>query len=252
MSIGRRPFLKAFAASMTAAIVSPSLAATTKTIRAVAFDAFAIFDPRPLSAVAEDIYPGHGAALVSAWRARQFDYAWLSVLAGKYQDFSVLTDAALATSAANLGLELSPDHRRRLNGASLKLPAWPEVEPVLSALRSAGMELALLSNFAPTMLAACVASSGLERMFNQIISTDLAKTYKPDPRAYQLGVDALRLSRAEIVFVAFAGWDAFGAKSFGYPTFWSNRMSETAESLGPKADAESADLRALLKFAGVQ
>ena len=108
MSISRRPFLKAFAASMTAAMISPSLAATTTKIRAVAFDAFAIFDPRPLSVLAEEIYPGHGAALIAAWQARQFDYAWLSLLAGRYQDFSVLTDTALVTSAANLRLELSP------------------------------------------------------------------------------------------------------------------------------------------------
>jgi 2-haloacid dehalogenase len=250
MPISRRPFLKTLAASMTAAMVAPALAATSTKIRAVAFDAFAIFDPRPLSALAEHIYPGHGAALISAWRARQFDYAWLSLLAGRYQDFSVLTDAALVTSVANLGLELSPDHRRHLNDAYLKLPSWPDVEPVLSALRSAGIELALLSNFAPMMLEGCVASSGLKRMFSQVISTDAAKTYKPDPRAYQLGVDALRLSKAEIAFVAFAGWDAFGAKSFGYPTFWNNRIGQAADTLGPKADVENAELRALLRFVG--
>ena len=102
------------------------------------------------------------------------------------------------------------------------------------------------------MLDACVASSGLKRMFGQVLSTDMAKTYKPDLRAYQLGVDALRLSRAEIAFVAWAGWDAFGAKSFGYPTFWNNRAGQAPESLEPKADAENADLRALLKFVGVE
>jgi len=181
MSIGRRPFLEAFAASLTVAAVSPTLAAITTKTRAVAFDAFAMFDPRPLSALAEDIYPGRGAALASAWRSRQFDYAWLSVLAGKYQDFSALTDAALVTTAARLRLELSPDSRRRLNNAYLNLPAWPDVGPVLTALRSAGLKLALLSNFSPVMLEACATSAGLSDMFNQVISTDAAKTYKPDP-----------------------------------------------------------------------
>ena len=56
-------------------------------------------------------------------------------------------------------------------------------------------------------------------MFEQVLSSDRAKTYKPDPRAYQLGVDALQVKREEILFVAFAGWDAAGAKLFGYPTF---------------------------------
>jgi len=34
--------------------------------------------------------------------------------------------------------------------------------------------------------------------------------------AYQLGTHALKLAPQEILFVAFAGWDAAGAKLFGY------------------------------------
>ena len=36
------------------------------------------------------------------------------------------------------------------------------------------------------------------------------KAYKPDPRAYQMGVDVFGLQREDIVFAAFAGWDAAG------------------------------------------
>jgi len=77
------------------------------------------------------------------------------------------------------------------------------------------------------------------------------KPTSPIRRAYHLAVDSLHLPRTEIAFVPSAAWDAFGGKSFGYPTFWNNRTGEAADSLGPKADAESADLRALLKFVGV-
>ena len=28
------------------------------------------------------------------------------------------------------------------------------------------------------------------------------------------------MNQGEIAFAAFAGWDAAGAKAFGYPTFW--------------------------------
>jgi FMN phosphatase YigB (HAD superfamily) len=69
------------------------------------------------------------------------------------------------------------------------------------------------------MLDADVKSAGLTGMFEQILSTDQAKTYKPDPRAYQLGVDTLGLKRNEILFVAFAGWDAAGASCLGIRYF---------------------------------
>jgi FMN phosphatase YigB (HAD superfamily) len=53
--------------------------------------------------------------------------------------------------------------------------------------------------------------------FERVLSTDEARTFKPDPRAYQLGVDALKVKREEILFVAFAGWDAAGANCSGIP-----------------------------------
>ena len=79
-----------------------------------------------------------------------------------------------------------------------------------------------------------------------MISTDRIRSYKPDPRAYQLGVDVLKLPKERIAFVAFAGWDLAGAKWFGYPTFWNNRQSAPPETLGVTADAAGATLSELL------
>jgi 2-haloacid dehalogenase len=85
-------------------------------------------------------------------------------------------------------------------------------------------------------------------MFEQVLSTDQAKTYKPDPRAYQLGVDALKLKREEILFVAFAGWDAAGAKLFGYPTFWVNRQKLPMEKMDATPDGMGDTLTQLVQF----
>ena len=54
--------------------------------------------------------------------------------------------------------------------------------------------------------------SGVRRV-EALVSTDTNRTYKPDPRAYRLGMERLHLGRHEILFAAFAGWDAAGAKS---------------------------------------
>jgi len=72
------------------------------------------------------------------------------------------------------------------------------------------------------------------------------RTFKPDPRAYQLGLDTLRLPRDQIVFAAFAGWDAAGAKAFGYRTFWVNRQNQPPEELGVLPDATGATLNDLV------
>jgi len=132
--------------------------------------------------------------------------------------------------------------------AYLKLKIWPDVEPALKVLRNSNFRLGFLSNLTPKMLNAGISNSGLDGMFEQVLSTDRVKAYKPDPRAYQIGLDAFGLSREEILFVAFAGWDAAGAKSFGYPTFWANRMNLPAEELGIVPDAVGRDLSDLARW----
>jgi len=44
------------------------------------------------------------------------------------------------------------------------------------------------------------------------------------------------------------GWDAAGAKSFGYTTFWVNRLKLPAERLGVVPDAAGQDLSDLVAF----
>jgi 2-haloacid dehalogenase len=129
--------------------------------------------------------------------------------------------------------------------AFFELKTWPDVIPALTTLRDTGVRLAFLTNLSPTMLQGCISASGIKGLFEHALSTDAIRSYKPDPRTYQLGVDAFALHVEDILFVAFAGWDAAGAKSFGYPTFWLNRLGLPREELGFAADAigsTSADI----------
>jgi 2-haloacid dehalogenase len=63
-----------------------------------------------------------------------------------------------------------------------------------------------------------------------------------------LGVERLNLKKEEIVFAAFGGWDAYGAKNFGYTTYWVNRFNLPTEKLDIEADKTSNNLEGLLKF----
>jgi 2-haloacid dehalogenase len=118
----------------------------------------------------------------------------------------------------------------------------------VDALRSAGLRLGLLSNFTPRMLESALRTSGLRDAFPYVLSTHAARTYKPDPAAYALGTEALGLPRDAVVFTAFAGWDAAGARRFGYPTFWANRAHASPEELGVTPDAAGAGLDGLVAF----
>jgi 2-haloacid dehalogenase len=188
--------------------------------------------------------------LIDLWRSRQFEYAWLRTVAGNYADFMRVTGDSLVFSARALKLELRRDHRDRLLKAHAELKTWPDAAPALRKLHAAGIRLAFLSNLTPAMLQGSLKAADLDGVFEHVISTDQARTYKPSPQVYQLGVSVLGLPKAPILFVAFAGWDAAGAKAFGYPTFWVNRLGAPAEELGALADGEGATLNELIAFAG--
>ena len=251
MAIDRREFIRRTA---TGVLVSASvtdlhaLADTRSPYRAVAFDAFPIFDPRPVAARAELVFPGKGTDLIAVWRTRQFEYQWLRALGGRYADFTATTEEALVYSARQLQLDLTAEKRAQLMAPYGTLEAWPDVAPTLRTLKDAGIRLALLSNMTEAMLRAGIENAGLRGLFEHVLSTDRLHTYKPDPRAYQMGVEAFGVRREEIVFAAFAGWDAAGAKWFGYPTVWINRLGSPIEELGSTPDATGRDLATLETF----
>jgi 2-haloacid dehalogenase len=242
---------RAFTQHVAGAVVGGALAsnAPRPRIDAVLFDAFAVFDPWPVAALAERIFPGRGAELTSAWRTTQFQYAWLRVVARTYADFWRCTSDALHHAASMLRLDLTPARHDRLMQAYLELRPWPEVPAALRSLRNAGVRLGILSNFTSEMLASSIRTSRLHGVFDRVLSTDDVSTYKPDPRAYMLGLHALGLPRERIAFAAFAGWDAAGAKLFGYPTLWVNRLGAPLDDLGaPAPDTTVRSLTELVRF----
>jgi 2-haloacid dehalogenase len=245
----RRTFLTSGLGLAGTLLSNPIAAAVPlSTLRAIAFDAFPIFDPRSVAARCEALFPGRGGELVALWRTRQFEYAWLRTVSNRYADFERVTADALAYAADALKLHVTAGEREQLLRAHFELRAWPDALPALTRLRETGLRLAFLSNFTPDMLDGCIEFAGIAGLFDRVLSTDAARTYKPNPRAYELGTAALGLPREQILFVAFAGWDAAGAKTFGYPTFWVNRLGLPPEHLGVQPDGTGADLDALLAF----
>lgn len=246
-ALSRHQILQATAAA--ALVATPAIGSTTRPpVKAIGFDGFVVFDPGPVAARAEQLFPGRGEALSALWRTRQFEYTWLRTLTGRYVDFWKVTQDALMFAAASKGIALKPDERDALMQVWLELKAWPDALAGLQTLRAAGVRLAFVSNLTEAILDANVASAGLAGLFEQNLSTDRVRAFKPDPRAYHMAVDALGVSQEEIVFAAFGGWDAAGAKSFGFRTFWANRLHQPVEELDARPDAIGETLQDLVGF----
>jgi 2-haloacid dehalogenase len=128
--VPRRHLLQAGLSMTAATLAAPSWPAGAPRFKAMVFDAFAVFDPGNVAALAETLFPGRGTELIKQWCTRQFEYTWLRAAAGNYADFMRVTDDSLVFAARSLGLELRGEHHDRL------LKAWSELKDL--AGRGAG------------------------------------------------------------------------------------------------------------------
>jgi len=202
-------------------------------LEAFVFDAYGtLFDVHSVIVHCDEIWPGKGGVVSNLWRSKQLEYSWLRSLMGRYENFETITADALRYACKFFDLECDDARVAKLMDSYLRLETFPEVKSVLAALK--GRKRAILSNGSPQMLNAVVSTGGLSAEFDAVISVDALGIYKPDPRVYQLVVDTLGIEANRIGFVSSNCWDACGAQSFGFNTFWINRMGAPLDQLAVK------------------
>jgi 2-haloacid dehalogenase len=197
--------------------------------QALVFDAYGtLFDVHSVIARCEALWPGKGAQVSQLWRAKQLEWTWQRSLMRRYAPFSQVTRDALQYACELLQLPLRSEALETLLTEYLRLATYPGVAEALRKL--AGRKLAILTNGSPDMIEPLVRHSGLA--FDAVLSVDELKVYKPAPEAYELAARRLGAAKEAIGFVSSNGWDALGAKSFGFRAWWINRSGAPADRLG--------------------
>lgn len=212
-------------------------------ISACVFDAYGtLFDVHSAAAQCRDDLGEKADALSALWRQKQLEYTWLRSLMGAHVDFWQITGDALdyAMAATDLG---GTELREKLMSLYLALDAYPEVPPVLTALRDAGMKTAILSNGSPMMLDAAVGNAGIAELLDAVLTVEDVGVFKVSPKTYQLAVDQLGVPAGQICFMSSNAWDAAGAAHFGFQVAWVNRFGQPRERLPgtPKAEITSLE-----------
>jgi 2-haloacid dehalogenase len=217
---------------------------------AVVFDAYGtLIDISEIANQCRDRLGAKAEPLSRLWREKQLQYTWLRSLMGAYVDFWHVTSEALDYALAALEIADAP-LRALLMQLYLSPKIYPDVTPSLHRLKAKGIRTAILSNGSPTMLAGAVNANLLRPLLDQVLSVDTVKTYKPHPSVYQLAVDRLALPQHRMLFVSANGWDAAGAKHFGFHVAWINRTGLPAETLPHAPDAEVKSLAELIHLVG--
>jgi 2-haloacid dehalogenase len=197
-------------------------------IRGLVFDAYGtLYDVQSVRTMAVELCGEKGELVTQLWRLKQLEYTWLRGLMGQYEDFWSVTRASLEFSLESIGLTPTPSLCEPLVQKYLNLDLYPEALDALSSLKN--HKLAILSNGSPKMLDALTEASGIAHLLADVISVDLAKTYKPNAAAYALVEPSLGMAKHEILFVSSNSFDVVGAKHFGFNVAWIERGGGQAE-----------------------
>ena len=74
-------------------------------------------------------------------------------------------------------------------------------------------------------------SNNLENIFNDILSVEQVKTYKPHPDVYNIPIKKYQVKKHEIVYLSSNTWDVSAAGNYGFNTVWVNRNKNIFDNL---------------------
>ena len=214
---------------------SPS---TGRAIRAVLFDTFGtVVDWRSgIAASVRDFAQQHHLSVdpgefALEWRSRYLP-SMSEILSGRreFVPLDVLHKENLLASFEKFGIaaEVLPgDDVEALARAWRWLPPWPDSVDGIAAMKR-HVIVGPLSNGNTGLLVDMAKHAGLP--WDVVLGSDVGKTYKPDPRAYQTPARLLGLEPGEVMLVAAHPSDLEAAQTSGLATGFVARPEEYGPS----------------------
>ena len=88
----------------------------------------------------------------------------------------------------------------------------------------------------PSMLEKAIEAAGISEWFDELLSVDVLKCYKPTPAVYQLVTERFDCKPSDVTFFSSNNWDVSGAGAFGFRTIWVNRAGAAWDKLPNSPD----------------
>jgi len=192
----------------------------------LAFDVYGTLIDTHGVVVQLEAYVGSRAGEFSRmWREKQLEYSFRRGLMRAYADFRVCTADALEYTRRVFDIALDEEARQSLLGAYAVLPAFGDVEDGLSRARELGFRMLAFSNGVPDAVEALLTHAGIRHFFEDVVSVDEVKTFKPDPAVYRHFLERAGAAAADSWLVSSNPFDVIGAISSGMRAVWVRRSS---------------------------
>ena len=157
------------------------------------------------------------------WRTKQLEYSWRRGLMENYVDFSRCTSDALDYCSLYFGIDINANDKRNLLNAYRTLPAFPDVEGCLKALKDQGHKLYAFSNGSKYAVSELLKNTQLLHHFSGIVSSEDVKMFKPSPLIYSHFIRVTESPKSGSWLISANVFDVAGAAEFGMQTAWVRR-----------------------------
>ena len=182
------------------------------------------------------------AGVRKEWFTQTLQLAMAAMLTNAYEDFGVQVDTGLEITARQYKVSMLGEEKNLILGTLRKLRPYPEVAQSLQRLRDAGLKLAALTNSTAQTAEAQLTYAGLQHFFEQVISADEVRGFKPAPEVYHLAASRLGVEPGQVRLVAAHDWDVTGALRAGCAAAFIGRPGQVMNPFGPQPDVRGADL----------
>ena len=213
-----------------------------KNIKAIIFDAYGtLFDVNSAAEKCKGKIGDKWEGFANYWRTTQLEYTWLRSLMNRHKDFWQVTEDSLDKSMQAFKIDSSM--RNELLDLYKVLSTFPEAKEVLNKLKKKNYKLAILSNGTPSLLKELVKSNNLDNIFDDIFSIEEVKTYKPDPKVYNIPIKKYQIQKNEVAYLSANTWDVSAGGNYGFNPVWVNRNNSIFDNLDyvPKYQVKHLD-----------
>ena len=212
-----------------------------KNIKAIIFDAYGtLFDVNSAAEKCKNKIGEKWEPFANYWRTTQLEYTWLRSLMGRHQDFWKVTEQSLDKSMKFFQIDTSM--KDELLDLYKVLSTFPEVKETLKKLKEKNYKLAILSNGTPSLLKELVSSNNLESIFDDVLSIEEVKIYKPHPNVYNIPIKKYQIEENQFAYLSSNTWDVSAAGNFGFNAVWVNRNKNIFDNLDYKPITEINNL----------
>lgn len=184
--------------------------------------------------------------LLALWFTTMLQYSLVHSLIDDYRDFADIGVGALMMIAEKEGIPIERDVAEAAIVEPIRhLPAHADVAPALRKLRADGFRLIALTNSSAEGVEAQLGNAGIIDLFDDVLSTEAVRAFKPDPRPYRHALDVAGAKPGEALMVAAHAWDLAGAHAVGLHTAFVSRPGATLYPNVERPDHVIADLSEL-------